>query len=438
MANRRHEFCDPIHDFIRVDSDERRVIDSPPLQRLRHIHQLAMTYLVYPGATHRRFEHSLGTMELAGRVYDAITDPSAANDEVRKACPEIKDKSELKYWRLVVRLAALCHDIGHLPFSHATEELLPDRWSHERLSRELILSDLSDLFQRMKLQVDAEDVVKLAVGPTKANDLSYSTWETILSEIIVGDAFGVDRIDYLLRDSLHVGVAYGNFGHHRLIDTLKILPVSVDDASGRELSLGVESGGLHSAEALLMARYFMYSQVYFHRVRMIYDQHLIDFLTEWLEGGQFSVDTNKHLAMTDNEVTAAIVSVARDRAKPGHNWAKRLASREHFRYLYSPPLQHYKRNPDSVKILYKAARARFGADKVKMAERRDKGGKVEFPVIEGQDIVSSIAKSEVLQRLPEIDKAFIYVDKKIFPDAKTWLKRESENLLNTELEGKEE
>ena len=141
MAKRQHEFCDPIHDFVRVDSDERKVIDSPPLQRLRHIHQLAMTFLVYPGATHRRFEHSLGTMELAGRVYDAVTGPSATRDYVREVFPGVDDEQQRLYWRRVVRLAALCHDIGHLPFSHAAEhELLPDGWSHERMSRQLILS----------------------------------------------------------------------------------------------------------------------------------------------------------------------------------------------------------------------------------------------------------------------------------------------------------
>ena len=225
MANRRHEFCDPIHDFIRVDSDERMVIDSPPLQRLRHIHQLAMTYLVYPGATHRRFEHSLGTMELAGRVYDAITGPSATRDYAREVFPEIDDEQTRMYWKRVIRLAALCHDIGHLPYSHAAEdELLPEGWSHEKLSRDIIFSELSGLFNDMTPPVKVEHVAKLAVGPNKAPDMSFSSWERILAEIIVGDAFGVDRMDYLLRDSLHAGVVYGNFGHHRLIDTLRILP----------------------------------------------------------------------------------------------------------------------------------------------------------------------------------------------------------------------
>src|SRR5579864_5430642 len=126
-----HEIRDPIHVFIHLDSDERMVVDSPFFQRLRHINQLALSYLIYPGATHRRFEHSLGVMELAGRVFDVITNPAnVSNDAAREVIPG--SPTDLLNWRRTVRMAALCHDIGHLPFSHAAEEVLPEGWSHER------------------------------------------------------------------------------------------------------------------------------------------------------------------------------------------------------------------------------------------------------------------------------------------------------------------
>src|SRR5205085_9977450 len=132
---------------------------------------------------------------------------------------------------------------------------------HERLTREIIAGDeMRQLLAGMTPPLRAEDVFKLAVGPTKAGDLSFNAWEAILAEIIVGDAFGVDRMDYLLRDSHHAGVPYGRFDHFRLIDTLRILPTG---AAGVP-TLGVEEGGLQSAEALVLARYYMYSQVYFH------------------------------------------------------------------------------------------------------------------------------------------------------------------------------
>jgi HD superfamily phosphohydrolase len=119
---------------------------------------------------------------------------------------------QLGYWRRVVRLAALCHDVGHLPFSHAAEhDLLPQGWNHERLTFDLINSkEMRDIFQNSVPPVNPDHVAKIAIGPKKlsefASDITFSVWETLLSEIIVGDAFGVDRIDYLLRDAYHAGV----------------------------------------------------------------------------------------------------------------------------------------------------------------------------------------------------------------------------------------
>jgi HD superfamily phosphohydrolase len=121
MAKNTHEIRDPIHQFVRIDNHERKVLDSRPYQRLRHIHQLALTFKIYPGATHKRFEHSLGVMELASRVFDIISNPDNVTDEVRSFLPELGRLDDLRYWRRVLRMAALCHDIGHLPFSHAAE-----------------------------------------------------------------------------------------------------------------------------------------------------------------------------------------------------------------------------------------------------------------------------------------------------------------------------
>src|SRR5581483_5225554 len=306
MADYLHEIRDPIHVFIRHDDHERAVLNSPEFQRLRHVHQLALTYLVYPGATHKRFEHSLGVMELAARVFDVVTMPEHVTDDIRACLPEIAQPDVKAYWRHVLRMAALCHDIGHLPFSHAAEkQLLPQGWDHERFTREIISSpSMNAIWHDMTPPLRAEDVIKLAIGPKKATDLDFTDWETILSEIIVGDAFGVDRMDYLLRDSYHAGVAYGKFDHYRLIDTLRILPKPKQELTAappgemnedkRETTLGVAEGGLHSAEALLLARYFMYTQLYFHPVRRIYDSHLKDFLGSWLRSGKYSTDVKKH------------------------------------------------------------------------------------------------------------------------------------------------
>lgn len=289
-VKRLHEVRDSVHVFARFDSDERKVIDSYPVQRLRHIHQLALSSLVYPGATHSRFEHSLGVMELAGRVFDVITDPDNISDEAKQSLSELTKREDLPWWRRTLRLAALCHDIGHLPFSHAAEhDLLPSGRTHETMTRVLVQAPpLADLLRSFRPPMEPELVAKLAVGQKHAKDLSWSPWETLLSEVIVGNAFGVDRMDYLLRDSLHAGVSYGRFDHYRLIDTLRIV-VGKDPTSGElgEPELGVQHGGLHSATSLLLARFFMFSQVYFHPVRVVYDLHLIDFLRAWLRDGAF-------------------------------------------------------------------------------------------------------------------------------------------------------
>ena len=291
VAKNSHEIRDPIHVFVKLDNDERAILNSRPFQRLRHIHQLALTYLVYPSATHKRFEHSLGVMELASRIYDVVTNPDNVNDELRNLIPPISRPDELGYWRRVLRVAALCHDLGHLPFSHAAEaELLPEGWDHEKIGRAIICSqEMRDIWSRVTPPIREVDVVKLALGKKKAPDLEFSDWEALLSEIVVGDVFGADRMDYLLRDSHHVGVAYGRFDHYRLIDTLRILPRSSSSSStadSKEPALGVEEGGIQSAEAMMLARYFMYSQVYMHPVRRIYDIHLMEFLREWM-GSQF-------------------------------------------------------------------------------------------------------------------------------------------------------
>ncbi len=171
-----HEIRDAIHVFVRLDSDERTIIDSRPVQRLRNIQQLALTNLVYPGATHKRFEHSLGVMELAGRVYDVLT-RKAMPEKIQRVLPiNLADESVRAYWRRVVRLAALCHDIGHLPFSHAAErELLPEGWDHERMTLELLDSDeMRDLLQRMSPPVTPDVVKKSPLDPAMPGP-SHST-----------------------------------------------------------------------------------------------------------------------------------------------------------------------------------------------------------------------------------------------------------------------
>ncbi len=443
MSKTIHEIRDPIHVFARLDSDERKVLDSKPFQRLRHIHQLGMTHLLYPGATHKRFEHSLGVMELASRVFDVVSRPDKITDEIRNQLPELSAKDKLRYWRRVLRMAALCHDIGHLPFSHTAEkELLPKGWEHERLTREIICDkEMREIWEGVTPPLRSEDLVKLAIGPKKAPDLSFTGWETVLAEIIVGDAFGVDRMDYLLRDSHHIGVAYGRFDHYRLIDTLRILPASPSDeseaggAGPSDPSLGVEEGGLQSAEALLLARYFMYSQVYFHPVRRIYDIHLRDFLREWLPNGLFSTDINEHLALTDNEISSAFLKASIEPTAKGHDHARRIVSHNHFRRLYVPFRDDLQINPEAGTAVFHAAEKEFGLENTRYDRYAEKGQVYDFPVfIANHSAVSSTSRSQVLISMPLASVDCVFIESALLKEAKTWLERRKDVIIQPEEE----
>jgi HD superfamily phosphohydrolase len=429
MSDKTHEVRDPIHVFIRLDSAERRVLNSEPYQRLRDIHQLAMTYLVYPGATHRRFEHCLGVMELAGRIYDIVTDPDRLYDDtIRKLVPK-RDSLDFAYWKRVIRMAALCHDLGHLPFSHAAElELLPEGITHELLSLRLIQSEyLTPIWKDLK--IDADDVGKLALGPKEhPKPDSFSDWETILAEIIVGDAFGADRMDYLLRDSYHAGVSYGRFDHYRLIDTLRILPRSEDGS--KEPTLGIEQGGLQTAEALLWARYFMYTQLYFHPVRRIYDIHLKDFLMDWLPNGHFSTELREHLALTDNEVLAAIRKASKTPGAPGHGPARRITCREHFRPVYERNPIDQRRNPESVELMERALKDNFGPAGIRRDRYAQKSRGMSFPVFSRDGrIQNSLALSETLQKVPVFAVDWIFVDSEIREIARQWVEENRATII---------
>ncbi len=339
-------------------------------------------------------------------------------------------------------MAALCHDMGHLPFSHSAEELLPDGWDHERLTREIITSDeMASIWKQVTPPLRQDDIIKLAVGPKKAADLKFSYWEAILSEIIVGDAFGVDRMDYLLRDSHHTGVAYGKFDHYRLIDTLRILPTppSGEEDDSEEPALGVEEGGIQSAEALMLARYFMYSQVYFHHIRRIYDIHLIDFLKEWLSKGAFPTDLPPHLCMTDNEVTAGLLKAAFEKNEQGHLHAGRIVNRGHFKLIYERNPKDIKVNPEAGKAVYKALSAKYGAENFRHDRYRQDSGVPNFPVrMRDDQIVSSLGLSEALNQVPMVSVDYVFAERERYWEVNKWLKKNREEIIKPVEEEKDD
>lgn len=450
MAKRLHEVRDALHNFIDFDEDERLIIESPPFQRLRHIHQLALTYDVYPGASHKRFEHSLGVMHLAGRIYDVITRPDKVSEAVQKTIPD-RSQNDYGYWRTVVRLAALCHDVGHLPFSHAAEEALPEGYDHERITWDIVHSEaMIELFDAITPPPRPDDVGKLAIGPRKAERLklavAFDAWEAILAEVIVGDSFGADRIDYLLRDSLHIGVQYGRFDHERLINTLRVIPEPAreegeTDESGTESVLGCERGGLQSAEQLVLARYFMFSQVYHHPTRLAYNVHLAEFLDSWLPEGRFPVDVDGHLSRDDTDVLVAIKQAAADPQAAGHRAARRIVDRDHFKVAYekqarpkgadSEPGRLRADSSAGMQALARAAAKHFGPENIAYGAPPSRKKPPDFAVRSRDGRSSSWASgiSDVFRKLPEYPDEYVLADGTISDDVKRWLETNLESIL---------
>jgi len=377
---------------------------------------------------------------LATRIFDVVTRPENVAPKAKALLSELSSSDTVAYWRRVLRMAALCHDMGHLPFSHAAEFLLPEGTTHETISAAIIRSDaMKNIWNAMTPPLRADDVVKLALGPKEAKGMQFSAWQAILAEIIVGDAFGADRMDYLLRDSYHAGVAYGRFDHYRLIDTLRILPSPPreknvgGDGAESGVELGVEHGGLHSAEALMLARYFMYSQLYYHCVRRIYNVHLADFLTNWLPGGKFTTAVDAFLKLSDNEVNAAIGEAARNKNKKGHDAARRIVTRDHFRLVYERNPEDVKINPEAGKAVYAALVKELGKGTVHHDFLPPKGGAPEFPIrMNDGRIASSAAVSETLSKLPVPSVDFVFADNTVAAAARDFIEKSRNDILNVE------
>lgn len=299
------KICDPVHGFIRFNEWEKKVINSAPFQRLRYIKQMGVAYLLYPGANHTRFEHSLGVMELVTRIYDSMTSPYHLEKTPSHLIPSSKDERE--YWRQILRFAALCHDLGHLPFSHTAERDLLSEGGHERMTIRIIQSPLMrSLWSSFGPHAES-DILKLAVCEKELKACGIATelsdWEKVLSQAITDDNFGADRIDYLIRDARYTGVGYGHFDFHQLIDTLRILP-SLQETN--TFSIGVSRSGIQSVESLWIARYLMYARVYHHPKARVYTLHMSRFMCDYYQEVGFPEDPEAYLKETDFAILTAV------------------------------------------------------------------------------------------------------------------------------------
>lgn len=400
-----HRIFDPLHHFIRFDELEKEIIDSVPFQRLHDIHQLGATFLVYPGATHKRFAHSLGVMQIATRIYETLCKfirPDIFHFVPRKGSPEYF------YWKKVIRVAALCHDMGHLPFSHVAEKDLLGEKGHESLTKKIIESDfLLPIFDKMVKKEGyiphgikrdfVEDVCKVALGPSHFAE--NNSWERIMSQIITADFFGADRMDYLLRDSMTTGVMHGSFDFHQLIEMLRILPYEEG-----HFCLGIESKGVEACEALLLARYFMYRRVYQHPAVMSYHFHLRRFMRGYFEDFDFN-NVDQFLKTSDSNILISMKKAAFDAEHPLQQEAKRILFKEkRFKAIPIPieiDLKELEKNSDipQEQIFFEESDA-FLSDE-----------DLSFPVAKELFSIKPVeAFSEILTSIPSTSRNWVYVD----------------------------
>jgi len=320
------EIRDPIYGFIEPSETELKIINTTIFQRLRKIKQLAMAYLVYPCASHTRFDHSLGVYHIASLMSEKLL-PGKENDEKRR----------------IVRLSALLHDVGHGPFSHVSEELL-DRYSsistnnekekiHEKITAKIIENnkELGNL-----LSVDDK---KNIIGLLSGDKIDIS----LMKEIVSGP-LDADKMDYLLRDSYFCGVKYGIFDLDRMLNTITYYEENHDK------HMAINYDGIYSLEQFVLAKYYMTTQVYRHKIRSVSDSMIIRGLELGIErDGVDFLDCLYHYEDTEEYIEyyldywdekVIIELIFSERSGFAQEFFKRLYKRQLFKRIFSEKLKN--------------------------------------------------------------------------------------------------
>jgi uncharacterized protein len=367
----KQKICDPIHGFIRITECEEKLIYTLPFQRLHQISQLGLTYYVYPGARHTRFEHSLGVMELTSKLFCSIFNDSSLLP------------GEFDYWHQVVRLAALCHDLGHLPFSHTAEEVLLGKKGHEKMSAKILLSPLMDGVWELLPNEMQQDVLDLSLSPEVSSQYGALTpWKKLLSQLISDDNFGADRIDYLLRDGYYTGVHFGTFDYQQLMDQLTY-------TNDPHPQLALYSDGIQAVEALWIARYLMYSRLYFHPKVRIYGLQMTHFMESYYQECGVPSEIEDYLLQTDATLMEALKKRrVQDQLSSALFYGKLL--------YQELPLEGKRISPDYLERLTQEFPRKVFVDRLfSQPQTRT------FPVITTNgEIVSSTHLSDFLEKIP--------------------------------------
>jgi len=332
--------ADAIHGTIVVSADEAAVIDHPYVQRLRFIRQLGFVSWVYPCATHDRFSHALGAMHVSSLFADQLL----MNEEY-SVLARILNAEEKKFLRHIIRLSGLLHDVGHAPFSHTAEAVMPhvsslaipDMWTgrpvKDRAARHedysvLLIAGMSEGERAVITREEAEIISSLihhkyiripdSWHTHFSSAVNGQSLHAVIKTIISSD-IDADRMDYLLRDAHFAGVTYGHFDLPWLISNLGTVHV------GDTYSISISESGIQALEHYLLARANMYAQVYMHKTVKCFDYYFHKAIEEKEIDYRMPIGRESYVAMRDSTLIELLFGAAKQNSL---SWSARLVNRE--------------------------------------------------------------------------------------------------------------
>jgi hypothetical protein len=414
------EFRDPVHGFINIRPLERKIIDSKPFQRLRGIKQLALTNLVYHGAEHTRFGHSIGVMHLVTRAFNSVVEKN----------PDLFAEARIKWYEQILRLIALIHDLGHAPFSHGSELVFPDNLKHEEYTEKIILgTKIAEYINEIGAEFAKSYGEEYNITPElicsvyRGNNIDNPDF--IFLRKFMDSELDCDKMDYLLRDSLYCGVNYGKYDLDRLILCLTAYK------EGNNIFLAMDEGGIHAFEEFVLARYFMFTQVYFHKTRRFLDKMLVKYLERCLPNGKYPSDVNDFLDWDDARVWG---DIKKDADKD--EVANRLYNRKIMKTVYESPTHTVNQDVRIYNFIRSKLEDEFGKDKLlcdsadsmvhKIPQAYEIDNERVIPIIRSSaDVPTTIyAESVIINRLTDpINIKRIYADESIKDDAREYVNK---------------
>lgn len=269
---------DQIHGDVEFSDAEMKLINSRSFERLRYIKQLGFAEFEFPGATHTRYQHSLGVCKCVTDMYNAVI----------KNCPEFYREGDLE----LLRFMALVHDIGHSPFSHASEEL--SHISHEERLTDILEYEKKNIILAHNYDIESWDLINQVYN---GEGLTYMSDTHLIALHSFMDGFiDADKMDYLERDAINCGVSYGRFDRDALVNNLTMIK-----GNNGIYNIALKQNGVQALESFILARYYMFSQVYMHPEERVLRFQYCDAMKDLLPNGVYPDDVRKFLALDDTK-----------------------------------------------------------------------------------------------------------------------------------------